>query len=85
MLYNTLMRKSFEEILGWYGAVAIILAYVLVSFSIISPQSILFQILNGTGAVGIVIISLHKKAYQPAILNILWALVALIAIINILS
>jgi hypothetical protein len=45
----------------------------------------LFQVLNGTGAIGIVIISLHKKAYQPAVLNIIWTLVALIAIINILK
>ncbi len=78
------MNKIFVEILGWYGTLAIIMAYILVSFSFISAHSILFQILNGTGAIGIVIISLYKKAYQPAVLNVIWTLVALIAILNIL-
>lgn len=79
------MKKVLVNILGWYGALAIVLAYILVSFSFILPNSFLFQILNGTGAVGIVIISLYKKAYQPAVLNIIWTLVALIAIVNMLK
>ncbi len=78
------MNKTFTNILGWYGTLAIITAYILVSFSFLSAHSMLFQILNGTGAIGIVVISLYKKAYQPAVLNIVWTLVALIAIINIL-
>ena len=79
------MNKTFINILGWYGTLAIVIAYVLVSFSFILPNSMLFQVLNGTGAIGIVIISLYKKAYQPAVLNIIWTLVAFIAIINILK
>lgn len=79
------MKKTFINILGWYGALAIIVAYVLVSFSFIQASSLLFQILNGTGAIGIVIISLYKKAYQPAVLNIIWTLIALVAIISILK
>lgn len=78
------MKKSLIEILGWYGTIAIILAYILVSFSILPANSLWYQILNGTGAIGIVLISLYKKAYQPGILNIIWALIAIIAIINIL-
>lgn len=78
------MNKIFINILGWYGTLAIVMAYILVSFSFISAHSLLFQILNGTGAIGIVIISLYKKAYQPAVLNIIWTAVAFIAIINIL-
>lgn len=79
------MKETFINILGWYGALAIIVAYVLVSFSFIQANSLLFQILNGTGAIGIVIISLYKKAYQPAVLNIVWTLIALVAIISILK
>ena len=79
------MNQTLANILGWYGTTAIIAAYILVSFSFISPHSFLFQILNGTGAIGIVIISLYKKAYQPAILNIVWTLIAFIAIVNLLK
>lgn len=75
-------KKIIDEIIGWYGAVAIVLAYALLSFGAILPNGFIYQILNGTGALGIVCISLKKKAYQPGILNIIWAIIATIAIIK---
>ena len=78
------MNKNFiDELIGWYGAVAIFIAYVLISFNIISTN-FWYYLLNGTGALGIVYISFKKKAYQPGVLNIFWALVALIAIIQLI-
>jgi len=76
--------KKFLEILGWYGTVAIVGAYALVSFSVIQSDSTFYQFLNLTGAIGIVAISLAKKAYQPAILNIIWTIIAAIALIKLL-
>lgn len=78
------MNKLFAEILGWYGAFTIILAYVLVSFAFIGTGSIIYQILNFTGAIGIVIISLAKRAYQPATINVIWTVIALIALLRII-
>lgn len=78
------MKKIFIEIFGWYGTVAIVLAYVLVSFSVLQSNSIWYQILNGTGALGVVAVSFYKKTYQPGVLNIIWATVAIISIVNIL-
>ncbi len=74
------MKQKLIELFGWYGAIAIVSAYALVSFSVIQPTDIIYQILNGTGALGIVLVSLSKKAYQPAILNIVWVIIALLAI-----
>ena len=79
------MNKTITEVVGWYGTVAILGAYALVSFEIVEPTSFLYQVLNGTGAIGIVIISFSKKAYQPGVLNLIWAVIALIAIVKILS
>ena len=79
------MKKYIEEVIGWYGTVAIVAAYAMSSFGILPSNSLIYQILNGTGALGIVYISLKKKAYQPGVLNIIWAVIALIAIINILK
>ena len=79
------MKNKMIEIFGWYGTVAIVLAYALTSFNLLLPDNIWYQILNGTGAVGIVILSFNKKAYQPGILNIIWTVIAIIAIIKILS
>ena len=72
------------EILGWYGMLAIISAYALVSFSFLTPESLSYQLLNGTGAIGIAIISFHKRTYQPAVLNCIWTVIAIAAIVKIL-
>ncbi len=76
------MNKLLGELLGWYGAAAIITAYVLVSFSIMNSSSLAFQLLNLTGAIGILAISLAKKVYQTAAINIIWAIVAAAAIVR---
>jgi hypothetical protein len=78
------IEKEAIEIEGWYGTIAILGAYALSSFNLISTQSYLYQILNITGALGIVAVSLRRKAYQPAVLNIMWTVIGLIAVIKIL-
>ncbi len=77
------MKKDMN-ILGWYGTIAILLAYTLVSFSVLAPTNLWYQILNATGALGIVIETLSKKDYQPAVLNIFWMVIALVVIIKII-
>lgn len=74
--------KKFIEIFGWYGTVAILLGYTLSSFSLVQPTNIWYQILNITGGLGLAAISLHRKAYQPATVNIIWAVIGLIAILK---
>ncbi len=70
----------FFEIIGWYGTSAIVLAYLLVSMGILDVEGLVYQLLNLSGAVGIVCISFRKKAFQPAVLNMIWAVIALVAI-----
>jgi multidrug transporter EmrE-like cation transporter len=65
------------------GVVFIVLAYALLSFNLIS-NDLSFQILNGLGTIGIIYISFVKKAYQPGVLNIIWLIIAIIAIIKLL-
>jgi hypothetical protein len=75
-------KKIVEEAIGWFGTVAILGAYALLSFNLLSPQMIIYQVLNCTGALGIVYISLRKKAYQPGVLNMIWSIIALTAIVR---
>ncbi len=70
------------EIFGWYGAIAILSAYALVSFNVVPADGWAYQLLNLTGAIGVMIISFIKQARQPALLNLVWALVAFIALIG---
>lgn len=78
------MNKKISDFFGWYGMIAILVAYALISFSILESNNIWYQVLNVTGGLGLALISFRQKAYQPGILNITWAIVGLIAIINIL-
>jgi len=80
------MKKDFfSEFCGWYGVIAILISYGLLSFGFIDSGDLLYQILNGTGALGIVYDATKDKNYQPVVLNTIWALIALISIIKILS
>lgn len=78
------MKLKLIEIAGWYGAIAIIGAYALASFNIISSQSLSYQILNITGALGLILVSWKKKVYQSVVLNIIWTFIGLAAVYNIL-
>ncbi len=70
------------EALGWYGAAAIVAAYALSSFGWLHPADAAYQMLNITGAFGIIIVSLKKRAYQPALLNAAWLTIAVIAVLK---
>jgi len=76
-------KQLFAEAAGWYGALAILTGYALVSFHIISSDSLAFQLLNLTGALGIIAIAAYKKVRQSVVLNFVWAAVAAVAIFNI--
>lgn len=76
-------RNLFAEIAGWYGALAIITAYALVSFELINSNGLAYQLLNLTGAIGVIIIAIHKRVKQSIVLNVFWSLVAIIALVRI--
>lgn len=72
--------SSWCEFDGWYGVSAILIAYSLISLNLIDSSNIIYILLNLTGAIGILYHSYKKKDYQPVILNIIWALIALITL-----
>jgi len=77
------LSGRFFEIAGWCGAIAVVSAYLLNSFQVLFSTDLIYQVLNFTGSLGLILISFRKHAYQPAVLNIIWSAIALIAIINI--
>ncbi len=79
------MSISIKNYLGWYGVLAILSAYFLISFEVLKADSPLYQLLNLTGAIGIIIETLSKKDLQPAILNIVWALIAAVTLIRLIG
>lgn len=67
--------------LGWYGIIAILVAYALTSFELISAQSIVYHVLNFTGGVGLVIEGYSKRDYPPVVLNVIWAIIAIVSLV----
>jgi hypothetical protein len=78
------MKHQAVSVIGWYGVLAIISAYALVSFGIVGFHSLGYQLLNLTGAIAIVSEAYSKKDYQPVVLNILWSVIALVALAQII-
>ena len=71
------------ELAGWVGAASILLAYGLALFGVINADDLWYALLNLVGAVGIVIIAVVKKVAQSIVLNVIWAIAALVAIVGI--
>lgn len=71
------------EIAGWYGAIAIVFAYFLVSMDIVASDGAIYQLLNLSGAIGLISIALVKHVKQSVVLNIFWSAIAIIALLRI--
>ena len=78
------MSKIVDETIGWIGIALILAAYSLNMFEVMGVDSISYLLMNIIGSLGVVYISLKKKAYQPEVLNIVWILIALVAMIKLL-
>ncbi len=70
------------QIVGWYGAVAIITGFLLVSFEVIKPNTISYQLLNLSGALGLLILGIDRHVRQSVIVNLFWILIAVLALVR---
>jgi len=78
------VTDKLSEAAGWYGTAAIVGAYALISFKLIPSDGYIYQLLNLTGALGIIVVSIKKGVRQPAVLNAFWAVIAIVALISLL-
>ena len=74
-----------SEALGWIGIILVLGAYGLATFSVIAADSLLFMGLNLVGAIGIALDAWEDKNIQPVVLNIVWAVIAVIGIVTFFS
>jgi hypothetical protein len=68
------------EIVGWYGAVAILAAYAANSFALLANTDVAYQLLNLTGALGVAWVCWHKRTWQAFWLEAVWGAIALVAL-----
>lgn len=79
-----LKPSKITEACGWYGMAALIVAYGLASFSVIEAEGFVYQILNLTGGIGLIVVAASKKVVQSVLLNVFWAAIGIIAIARLL-
>jgi len=70
------------EILGWTGSVLVIAAYALNSYQKIKSDSIVFQLMNLFGGAFLIIYTLYKGAFASTVINIVWVVIAVSAIVR---
>ena len=73
------------EVVGWLGAVLILLAYLLLSAGKFTGQSLVYQGMNIVGAAGFVVNGWWHRAIPSAALNVLWLLIGGVAMWRILK
>jgi len=73
-------ERWFVEIVGWGGALLILVAYLLVTLGKLTGQSLSFQWMNLVGAAGFVINGWWHGAIPSAALNVVWMLIAAVAL-----
>ena len=78
------MFDEFYKILGWIGAILILLAYFMLSMDYMQADSIAYQAANAVGGMLLVCASLKTKDFPLVALNAVWFLIAVIALVKLI-
>lgn len=70
----------FIEFVGTAGAICLLLAYFLIATQRIPADAATAHLLNLFGAGMLGVNSIYHGAYPPAALNVLWAIIAVVAL-----
>jgi hypothetical protein len=73
------------EVLGWLGSIMVLAAYGLNSYQKIRTDSWYFLSLNIVGGIFLIIYTIAKGAYANTFINIAWVVIAIPAMIKLLS
>lgn len=74
--------KTAIEIIGWGGALLILLSYLLLSAGRLQGRSPLYQWMNLVGALGFVVNSGYNGAWPSAVLNVVWMLIGSVTLLR---
>ena len=69
---------KYSEQIGWYGMIAVLVGYFLVSLGFVDKSNIIYVLLNFTGSLGLGIISYKKKAVSLYVFYFTWAIISLL-------
>lgn len=70
------------EILGWIGSVLVIFAYALNINKMLSSDDTKYYLMNIIGSAFLIINTTYHHAIPSAMVNIIWVLIAIIALVK---
>ncbi|MCH6554108.1 MAG: hypothetical protein IH793_08125 [Acidobacteria bacterium] len=73
-------NEALVDIVGWIGAIALLVAYALISAQRVEGDSTSYQSLNLVGSVLLIVNTVYYRAYPSAFLNLVWGAIAVYAI-----
>lgn len=73
-------NDTFIDIIGWFGAAALLIAYALVSTRRVEGDSTAYQSLNIGGSIFLMVNTVHYGAYPSAFVNLIWLGIAIYAV-----
>ena len=76
-------EKLLVDIAGWMAALLILGGYALLTAGKVTARSPSYQWMNVVGAIGFVINSGYFKAWPSAVLNVIWAGIGIVALLQI--
>jgi hypothetical protein len=69
-----------EILVGWVGAIGLLVSYFLVVFKIWSTEQVTYKLINFISAILLIINAIYIKALPFLLINIIWAIVAFLSI-----
>jgi hypothetical protein len=82
-MWSTVMNNLYP-ILGWIGTLAYLLAYFLLSINKIKANQPVYHAMNIIGAVGLTTNAIYYSDLPNVVVNFVWGLIAVIALIVLL-
>jgi len=70
------------DIVGWVGAVALLMAYIFISTRRMEGDSASYQLLNLGGSALLMVNSFFYGAYPSSIVNIVWISIAMFTMLR---
>ena len=79
------MTDLTADIIGWIGAVSLLLAYGMISAGKFKAEDLNYQGLNVVGSLGLIVNSTWYGAFPSAALNVVWIGIGLFALRRVLK
>lgn len=79
-----LPKNSAAEAFGWFASATILTGYGLLSFGILSANSVVYHGIFLVGSAGLAVVTYRHRAFQSFTVNIFFGVLAFIAIIRML-